>query len=145
MADKDMKPGAKKLYDNPRSKTSKPADDVPEAKKADAAKPKDKMVDGTPDPTNDKMKVDQPDPTGDKMMVAKDKFMDAMKGMAKTQESERRDTHNNHREAMRMMHARHQKQANDLIDEHMAGLSSGDAEAPEMAAAEPAAPAEAEA
>ncbi len=48
----------------------------------------------------------------------KDKFMDGMKNIHKRHESERRDTHGNHREALRQMHARHNKEISDHFDLH---------------------------
>lgn len=55
-----------------------------------------------------------------------DTFMSALQGLNKQQEAERRDTHGNHREALRMMAQRHDKQIKDLIGDHFSENEPGD-------------------
>lgn len=56
----------------------------------------------------------------------KQKFIEALRSLHKTHETERRDFHGNMREAMRQMSGRHEKAIKDLMDSHMSG---GEAEA----------------
>jgi len=52
-------------------------------------------------------------------MQGADKLIQGLKALHKTHETERKDYHNNHREALRQMSGRHEKQIKDLYSAHM--------------------------
>ena len=74
----------------------------------------------------------------DKAKSASGKFIDAMKALHKQHESERRDYHGNHREALRQMAARHEKSFRDLME----GFEGDDEEGEEVTGTEAAAAAD---
>lgn len=143
MADDKMKTEKPKskasvLYDRGKEKTQDVTDRKDEAAgaaKADMAKKDDKAEAG--------------EDAGLKTALAgAGKLIEGLKALHKAHETERRDYHGNHREALRQMAGRHEKQIKDMMDQHMAGMGeaapAADAGAAPAAAAA-AAPAAAEA
>ena len=100
MAD-DTKKGAEALYDNESSpkRESAPATET-------AAEPK-----------GEKKAVSE-------VKKSSDKFLEAIKGLHKSHEAERRDFHGNMREQFRTMASRHEKAFRDMLD----GMETADAE-----------------
>lgn len=108
MPDDEKKPrGAKALYDNPRSGGDKGRD-------REAAATAEADVEAGDEPKADK-KADGEVKTVEK---ASDKFLKAIGEVRKRHESERRDFHGTHREQLRQMAARHDKELGALIETH---------------------------
>lgn len=105
MAD-DKKKGAASLYDNSPS--------MKRREKESAATAEADMEKG------DKPKADSKaaDKGIDKLESASEKFLKAIGEVRKRHESERRDFHGNHREMLRSMAARHDKEIGMLIEQH---------------------------
>lgn len=141
---------ANPLHDNARSKADKPKDKAddkkPEAggdeKAAIEKKATEKPAGESNGPGEGIMKKPSEDKpvadAGDEGASKKDMFMDGMKAIQKRHESERRDMHGNHREALRQTASRHGKEIADHFDLHF-GQGETPAAAPAGgAAAEPA-------
>lgn len=128
---------ANPLHDNDRSKSmSKKDDKKPEEKPDEKAAIEKKAAEKPKEPEGD---GEKPAAEGEAAASPKDMFMDGMKAIQKRHESERRDTHGNHREALRQMASRHGKEIADHFDLHF-GQGETPAAAPSGgAAAEPAA------
>jgi hypothetical protein len=139
MAD-DKKPEKKKspLYDAPNGEAKhgaraekKPAEDKPPAK-ADAKPADDK--DPAAKPTAKPADKDPAKPAGDAKPAAeepkKPPAHEALSGVHKRHETERRDHHGNVREQYRQMASRHEKELKDFHAAHLAELAAGNAPAP---------------
>lgn len=130
---KEDKPKRKSsaLYDHPTSK-KRGEESEPAPKKEDAEKAPDK--DASEESAEDKgLKT---------ALSGTDKLIEGLKALNKAHETERRDFHGNHREALRQMASRHEKGIKDLMTSHADGMGG---EAPAVDAAEgAAAPAEGE-
>lgn len=131
---------ASPLHDNPKSPKGEKPKDAPEKKPAPKPDEKDagekKMADkakaapdadepkkggylgGDSEPGEGSAKREVED-AASAGMSPKDKFMEGMKGIQKRHESERRDFHGNHREALRQMAGRHGKEIADHFDMSM--------------------------
>lgn len=134
------------LHDNPRSQT--------EADRADEAKgEKDMEERESNDRTAEREGMEKRDEREakdrrdesegeskamDRTKKASDKFIEAMKGLHKQHETERRDYHGNHREALRQMASRHEKAFRDLVE----GFKMDDDEGEEVTGTEAAAAAD---
>jgi hypothetical protein len=108
---------ASPLHDNPRSKSDKKEEKKPDEKPEEKAAVEKKAAEKPKEPDA----AEKPEEAGEAEPSKKDMFMDGMKAIQKRHESERRDFHGNHREAMRQMANRHSKEIADHFD-----LSLGD-------------------
>lgn len=132
---------ASPLHDNPRSsKEGKKEEKKPEEKPDEKAAAEKKATDKAKDGDGEKPMAEGEKPEGEAASSPKDMFMDGMKSIQKRHESERRDTHGNHREALRQMAGRHGKEIADHFDLHF-GEGGGTAAAakPDTGEAAPAA------
>lgn len=111
MADEEKKTEKKPnpLHDNPKSKPAAEA----------APKSAEDIGDGPVEEAKE-AKAEAGEDAG----IAK--MLDGFSSLVKAHESERRDLHNNHREAMRQMHGRHEK----MLKEHFGSMAQPAAEKP---------------
>lgn len=103
--------------DGVKGNDAKPKGDAKEPEKKADAKAEDK---GGDDGAGEKKADDKG--AGDKGHA--DRHKSEREGLYKKHEAERRDNHNNFREALRLMHSRHQKDHTELNTRHMADLAS---------------------
>lgn len=101
------------LYDNERSQTE--SDRKDEAKGEDAAV--EKKAKDSADESKGMDKYERGEDEGLKAaMDGLGTLMEGIKKLHKAHEAERRDAHGNHREALRQMSGRHEKQFKELVD-----------------------------
>ena len=136
MAEKDTKTKEKPksrgamLYDNERSKKARGDTEPDEVQKAKAAA---KGADDAVEEGAEK-KAETAESKGlSKVTSQAEKMMEGLKALNKTHETERRDHHGNHREALRQMAARHEKGIKEFMEPQASGLTGTPVEPPSNA------------
>lgn len=127
------------LYDNERSQTERDRMDEGEGEAAaEAVKKKDSADESKGEKKTEDSGEAKGEAAMEKAKKSSDKFLEAMKALNKQHETERRDYHGNHREALRQMATRHEKAFRDLVE----GFEADDEEGEEVTGTEAAAAAD---